>query len=143
MKSKKPSVVSSKAPPEPLVFFIDRSLGKHLIADALRASGATVEVHDDHLDQDAPDEEWIALVGRQNWLAITKDKNVRFRTAEIEAIKRHRARLLVLRAKNATGPDMADILVKARPRIERFVSKTGAPFVAGIVRSGTITKYFI
>ena len=140
-KLKKPFAVSSKQPPEQLVYFIDRSLGKHLIADALRAAGARVEVHDDHLEQDAPDEAWIALVGRQKWIAVTKDKNVRFRTAEIEAIKRHGARALVQRAKNATGSDMAGILVNARPRLERFVSKTAAPFVAGIDRLRTIRNY--
>ena len=133
--------MSFKQPPEQLVYFVDRSLGRHKIADALRASGARVEVHDDHLNQDAPDEEWIALVGVRGWVAVTKDKNVRFRTAEIEAIKRYGARVLVLCAKNATGPDMANILVDARRRLERFVSSTAAPFVAGIVRSGKITNY--
>lgn len=102
-----------------------------------------VEVHDDHLDQDAPDEEWIALVGDRKWLAVTKDKNVRFRTAEIEAIKCRGARVLVIRAKNATGLDMANILVEAHRRVERFVSRTDAPFVAGIDRSGTIRNYRI
>ena len=36
------------------VFFIDRSLGRRHVAQALRAAGAVVEIHDDHFPQDAP-----------------------------------------------------------------------------------------
>lgn len=142
-RSKKRSAVSSKPPPEPLVFFIDRSLGKHLIAGALRQSGLAVEVHDDHLAEDAPDEAWIALVGERRWLAVTKDRNVRYRAGEIEAIRHHGARVLVLRAKRSTAAEMAEILIGARSRIERFVSRNDAPFVAGIDRSGQVRRYAI
>ncbi len=135
--------MNSRQPPDGLVYFIDRSLGKHLIVDALRAAGARVEVHDDHLARDAPDEEWIALVGERGWIAVTKDKNIRYRANEIAAIKLHRARVLVLRAKNATGGDMADLLVGAQRRIERFVASSSVPFVAGIDRSGRIKAYEI
>ena len=141
-KSKKRSGASSKPQPEPTLF-IDRSLGRHIIADRLRADGMTVQVHDDHLPQDAPDEEWIALVGRMSWVAITKDRNVRYRAAELEAIRRHSARVIVIRMKNATGPDIAALLVKGRRRIARFAAKTPPPFVAGIYASGAVKAYEI
>ena len=112
-----------------------------MIAEALRASGIAVEVHDDHLAANAPDEEWIALVGRKQWLAVTKDKNIRYRAAELEAVKEHDAKVLVVRAKNATGQDIADILIKASARIQRFAHKHSAPFVAGIDRSGRVSLY--
>ena len=85
-KSKKRCGASSKPPPEPTLF-LDRNLGKHIIARQLRDAGIAVEVHDDHLPQDAPAEDWIALVGRKGWVAITKDKNVRYRVAELESIR--------------------------------------------------------
>ena len=102
-----------------------------------------VEVHDDHLPQDAPDEEWIALVGRMGWVAITKDRDIRYRNAELQAIRRHSARVIVIRMKNATGPDNAALLVKGRRRIARFAAKTPPPFVAGLYGSGTIKAYEI
>lgn len=86
-KSKKPSGANSKLQHEPTLF-LDRNLGKHAIANRLRSEGMAVEVHDDHLAPDAPDEDWIALVGCKNWLAITKDRNIRYRTAELEAISK-------------------------------------------------------
>ena len=141
-KSKKRSAASSRPQPEPTLF-LDRNLGRHIIADRLRADGMTVEVHDDHLPLDAPDEDWIALVGAKGWVAITKDRNVRYRAAELEAIRRHSARVVVIRMKNATAPEIAALLLKGRRRIARYAAKTPPPFVAGIHGSGTVKPYGI
>lgn len=140
-RSKKPSVANSKRQPDSFVLYLDRSLGKHVIADALREAGQSVEVHDDHLAIDAPDEEWIELVGKRNWVALTKDKNIRYRFAEIRAIKKHNAKVIVIRAKNATGVDIAEVLIRSHQRIRRFAQRTAAPFVAGIDRAGKISIY--
>lgn len=142
-KSKKRSAASSRPQPSDVKLYLDRNLGKHVIAEALRAAGIATEVHDDHLPANAPDEEWIALVGRNGWLAVTKDKNIRYRAAELEAVKEHNAKVLVVRAKNATGQGIADILVKAHVRIQRFAQKHPAPFVAGIDSSGRVSLYDI
>ena len=141
-KLKKRSGASFKPQPEPTLF-LDRNLGRHIIADRLRSEGMAVEVHDDHLPPDAPDEDWIALVGRMGWVAITKDRNVRYRAAELEAIRRHSARVIVIRMKNATGPDNAALLVTGRRRIARFAAKTPAPFVAGLYGGGRVKVYEI
>lgn len=133
--------MSSSPPPDEPTLFLDRNLGRHIVADRLRSEGMRVEVHDDHLPPDAPDEEWIALVGRKAWVAVTKDKNVRYRAAELASIRRHSARVLVARTKNATGSDIADLLLTGRRRIARFAQNTPAPFVAGIYRSGQVKEY--
>ena len=129
--------MSSKRRPEGFVLYLDRNLGKHIIARALREAGHRAEIHDDHLPIDAPDEEWIELVGRREWVALTKDKNIRYRTGELNAIVKHRARVIVVRAKNATGPDIADLVVKYHDRLRRFPARNAPPFVAGIDRSGS------
>ena len=140
-KSKKRSDVSSDWQREEPILFLDRNLGKHIIADRLRSAGMKVEAHDEHLPPDAPDEDWIALVGRMGWVALTKDKNIRYRTAELESIMRNAARVIVIRARNATGSDIAELLVKGRHRIARFAARTPAPFVAAIDRSGMVRAY--
>jgi hypothetical protein len=43
--------------------YLDRNLGEHVIADALRAAGAVVKLHDDYLAPNAPDEGWIDIAG--------------------------------------------------------------------------------
>ena len=140
-KSKKRSDVSSSWQREEPILFLDRNLGKHIIADRLRSAGMKVEVHDNHLPPDAPDEDWLALVGRMGWVALTKDKNIRYRTAELESIRRNAARIIVIRAKNATGLDIAELLVKGRRRIARFAAKTAVPFVAAIDGSSRVRMY--
>jgi len=133
--------VSSRPPEDRPVLFIDRNLGRHILADHLRAAGIPCEVHDDHLSQDAPDADWLKLVGEKGWVAIGRDKNIRYRGPEKAALMQANARLIVVRAKNATGQDIAELLVKHINRIFRFVDKHDAPFIAGITRDGKIGKY--
>ena len=118
-KSRKRSAASSDALPDPPVFYLDRIFGKHSVADPLRQTGHRVEIHDDHLPIDAPDEDWIALIARRRWIALTKDKNIRYRSAELAAVRAHRARVFVLRAKNATGEQMAAMFVRHAARLVR------------------------
>ena len=142
-RSKKRSDASSELQPDEIVLFLDRNLGNHVIAGALRDAGHQVEIHDDHLPVDAPDEHWIRLVSSRGWIGLTKDKQIRYRTAEISAIKEYGARVIVIRAKNQTGPEIAEILVKYYSRIQRFVTRESVPFIAGINRSGAISHYAI
>ena len=77
-RSKRPSAASfGSKPPEPLVFFIDRSLGRKIVAQALREISETVEIHDDHFAPDAKDEAWLAEVGKRGWIVLTKDDRIR------------------------------------------------------------------
>ena len=140
-KSKKRSAANSKPLNSGITYFLDRNLGKHVIADALRSSDALVEIHDDHLPPTAPDEDWIALVAKKNWLAVTKDRNIRYRAGELEAIREYGAMVLVVRAKNATGSDIAEILANSQKRMQRFVKEHEPPFVARIGRAGQVSKY--
>ena len=108
---------------------------------SLRSKGVAVEVHDDHLPLDAPDEDWIALVGREGWVAVTKDKRIRYRASEYGSIEEHLARVLVLRTSNAKGPDIGRMLASSIDRIARFAAKTPAPFLAGIYGDGTLKRF--
>jgi len=108
---------------EPLVFFLDRNLGKHTIADALRQAGAEVQIHDDHFRQDTPDEEWLREVGPRRWIVLTKDTQIRYRAHERAALMQAGVRAFVLIAGNLAGREMAEIFVKALPTIRRFVAR--------------------
>ncbi len=54
-----------------VTFFLDYQIGRFVVAEALRAAGAAVEVHIDHFPQATPDTEWIPEVGRRDWVLIT------------------------------------------------------------------------
>jgi hypothetical protein len=40
---------------EPYAYFVDRSLGRNVVVEALRAAGETAHAHDDHFDKNTPD----------------------------------------------------------------------------------------
>ena len=120
---------------EPLVFFLDRNPGKHTIADALRQAGVEVQIHDDHFRQETPDEEWLREVGQRSWIVLTKDTQIRYRAHERAALMQAGVRTFVLVAKNLSGREMADVLVKALPAIRRFVANHQPPFIAKVTRS--------
>lgn len=134
-KSKKRSATSSSKPLDQFVFFIDRSLGRKAVAEALRAAGARVEVHDDHLPQDAKDEEWLSYVGERNWVALTQDARIRYHELEFKALYRAKVRAFVLTAKGLRGEENAAIIVNALPAMLRFLAKHDGPFVARIGRN--------
>lgn len=137
--SKKPSDASLPSPPEPLIFFIDRSLGRKVVPGALRAAGEEVRIHDEHFPQDAKDEIWLAGVGQNGWIVLTKDKHIRYRAAEIQALRAANVRAFVLTSRgDLTGAEVSQIFVKALPAIKRLCEKIAPPFVALVDRSGNV-----
>lgn len=128
---KKPSVASLPSPPERLVFFIDRSLGRKVIPGALRGAGEEVRVHDDHFPQDAKDQVWLAEAGKNGWVVLTKDKHIRYRAAEILALRTANVRAFVLSSGgDLSGAEVSQIFVKALPLIKRLCHRTAPPFIA-------------
>lgn len=125
--------------PDPLTFFIDRNLGKHTIADILRKADALVEVHDDHFPPNAPDHEWLPVVGEKGWVVLTKDKRIRYRGLELKALEEARVKAFVLTRGNLKGDDMATIFVKALPAMQRFANDHHDPFIARITSQGKVS----
>lgn len=134
-KSRKRSATSSPSLPDELVFFIDRSLGRRYVAEALRARGALVEIHDDHFPADARDQDWLLEVGRRGWVVLMKDKRIRRVKLELEALLTANVRAFVLTSGNLTGPEMADVFVRHLRRIAALAVSRPPPFVAGVGRT--------
>jgi hypothetical protein len=81
-------------------FFIDRSLGRKAVPEALRADGWDVITLAEHygmpLDQQVADTEWIEEAAKRGWPILMKDKRIRHRQAEIDAVIEHCARCFVI-----------------------------------------------
>lgn len=116
-----------------LVFFTDRDLGT-LFPAILKGAGFTVERHRDHFPPECPDEDWLAEVGRREWVAVTHDARIRYKPNELAAVVRHRVRLLVVVGK-APLPDLAGSFVATRSRIEDFLEGASAPMIAKVYRA--------
>jgi hypothetical protein len=64
-------------------FFVDRSLGRHLLPDALGQAGFTAHtlasVYGEKQARTVKDEVWLQLAGERAWVVLTKDDAIRRR----------------------------------------------------------------
>jgi uncharacterized protein with PIN domain len=127
----------------PLEFFVDYSLGRHRVAQALRAAGWLLRTHHEvygERDEEVADEEWLELCGREGLPVLTKDRRLRYRPAEIAAIRRFGVRAFVLTGGSLTAAEQAARFERSRPRIEAACNACG-PFVYA-VQAERIVKIF-
>lgn len=123
-----------------LTFFLDHQIGRYVVADALRACGARVEVHLDHFPGDTPDTNWIPEVGRRGWILITKDENIRRNPLERAAYEAAKLRGFISTGQDMDGKELAELLVRClRGMVRRAAGRPG-PLLFTISRGGTFTK---
>jgi hypothetical protein len=115
-------------------FFTDRDLGK-IFPRILRESGLSVERYADHFaEKNVPDEEWIAFAARNHWVAISHDRNIRSDPVAIRSAMENGARLFIVRGKQLTSPDKAELFVGALTGIYKVLEEQRSSFVAGVRR---------
>lgn len=135
-RSKRRSATTS-LPEETVVFFVDRSLGKG-VRDALREAGANVVYLEDDHDDDASDEEWLTFAGRNDYVVVTKDKQIRLRLAERDALVAANVRAFFLTSGNLTGAEMSTILTAQLTTMTRVARETPRPFVATVSKTDVV-----
>ncbi len=118
-------------PPE---IFVDRGLGRYLVPQALRSAGFVVHTMVEVFgarEQQVGDDEWLERAGREAWLVFTKDKRIRYRHVEVEAIRTHRVKAFVLASGNLTGQQQAGRFLTNLERI-RTAALDAGPFVYAV-----------
>ncbi len=123
-----------------LTFFLDYQIGRHVVADALRAAGARVEVHIDHFAQNAPDTDWIPAIAQHEWVLITKDQNIRRNLLERAAYEEAQLRGFVVTGKDMNGSELASLLVRCLPGMVRRAAGRPGPLLFAISRGGMFGK---
>ncbi|MGH8100750.1 MAG: hypothetical protein ACREIW_05595 [Chthoniobacterales bacterium] len=138
--SKKPSDASfhSDRPPRP-VFFLDRCLGRYVVAEALRAAGEVVELHPDHFPQESPDPIWLPEVGRRGWIVLTKDRSIKSNQIEIASLMQANTFCFNLVSASLTGSEMAIAFVSALPDMKQLILRKPRPLVANISTNGRVS----
>jgi PIN like domain len=102
-------------------FFLARSLGRFAVAARLWAAGWELVTFAGHYGREQPtDSQWIRDAADSGWPILMKDKRIRHRQAEIDAITEHGARCFVVARDDLTFDQVA----------ERFLANQRAIFEA-------------
>jgi hypothetical protein len=125
----------------PLEFLADRSIGRRVVT-ALRDVGEHVhtlaEVFGEEVSQQLDDDSWIAHAGSRGWAALTKDKKIRHRTAEREAVALHRVPLFALSNGNMGFADMAGAFLSGMPQIHSICLESTCGGIWVVHRDGRV-----
>lgn len=72
---------------------------------------------------------------------LTKDKAIRRRTVELQAVVDAHVRMFSLSSGNMTGAEMASVFVENCLKMARFIKNHPAPFIARVSRKGVALAY--
>jgi predicted nuclease of predicted toxin-antitoxin system len=140
--SRKPSASSSVAPPEqagrPPPLFIDRCAWSRKLVEALAAADIPHIAHRDKFADDCPDEEWLAIAGREGWVVLTRDQAIRRKPNELKAFREARLIVFVLASGNASAETTARLVVELYPKILRRVRGAKPPAMFSVTLAGGI-----
>ncbi|POM26098.1 hypothetical protein BTM25_04860 [Actinomadura rubteroloni] len=113
-------------------FFVDRSLGRILVPKLLRDAGWELITLAEHYgipeDEHVADVEWIEEAARQGWPVLMKDKKIRYRRVEIEAVAQHEARCFVITRADLKSTEYAARLISNQEAILQAAGLPG-PFI--------------
>lgn len=126
-KSKKRSASNNAAQPDSPILFIDRCAWSHPLGEALTQLGVPFIPHHEQFAPDCPDEEWLETVGKQGWIVLTRDKNIRRKPNELRAFRDHKVLGFVLTSGNASAADTAALVTAVYPKLIRKAKGTKQP----------------
>ena len=111
------------------MIFIDRSIPRD-IADALSRVRDDIEWLEPRFPGDTPDEVWLAEAGRQGWVVVTRDKQVRRRYAERNAILDNDVGCFVLGQKRTLNRwNLLKVIVGTLDGRKQRLAETPRPFI--------------
>lgn len=122
-------------PEQLLRFFLDRSLGRKAVPEALRADGWDVITLAEHYgipaDEQVADTDWIEEAAKHGWPILMKDKRIRHRSAEITAVTEHKARCFVITRGDLPSADMTQRFITNKAAILAAAAKPG-PYIYSV-----------
>ena len=117
-------------------FIVDENLSPHM-ARGMREFGEQVEHLLDHFAMGTADETWLPVVGQREQILITRDDSIRWRPAQLAALRRYKVGAFFLGGKNRSRCDLIRQIVRNWPRIKERAAKEPRPFAFRIPPTGT------
>lgn len=123
--------------------FLDRSLGRYTVPDILRAAGWQLVTLAEHYgtpaDEDIPDTEWLRMAGNEGWVALTKDKRIRYQTENKEALTKNGVRCFCITNQSLSGDDLAYRFLNNKERMVKACRQPG-PFFYAVYSDNIVRK---
>jgi hypothetical protein len=133
---------STSKPPEPPVFFIDRSLSKNVFARAFTSAGVRHELHDIHFPPDTPDTVWIEAVAKRGWVILTVDKRIRYNPPEKKAFITAKAYAFMLATRQPLkASEMAELYLNAAAAMTHALAEHEAPVIFKVYQDGRVEPW--
>jgi hypothetical protein len=104
----------------------------------LRELGWSVEAHDDHFPQVIKDVDLLPAVAERGWVFLTQDENIRYRHAEMAALREAKLRAFVLITGNLSADETVLVLESARAGMERMSHDETPPFICRVAKNGKL-----
>jgi hypothetical protein len=137
-KSKKRSASSNAAPPDTPQLFVDRCAWSYRLGEALTAQGIPFIPHHERFAPACPDEEWLEVAGKEGWIVLTRDKNIRRKPNELQAFRDHGVIAFVLTGGDATAVDTAALVTSLYTKMMRKAKAVKPPAMFTLTMSGII-----
>jgi predicted nuclease of predicted toxin-antitoxin system len=137
-KSKKPSASSDSAQPD-IPLFIDRCAWSKRLGEALKAAGIPYIGHHERFSPACPDHEWLTAAGKENWIIVTRDQNIRRKANELKAFRDAGLVVFALASGNASAADTAELVVSLYSAFLKLALSTKRPAMFSVSLGKTIT----
>lgn len=138
-KSKKRSASNSASRPDLPFLFIDRCAWSNRLGDALTAANINFIPHHQRFAPDCPDDEWLPIAGKEKWIVLTRDKNIRYKPNEKQAFKANRVKAIVLSSGDASAADTAELVVRLYSKLMQKLQSAKPPAMFTVTLAGTIS----
>jgi hypothetical protein len=116
-------------------FFLDRSLGRIAVPSILRTDGWGLVTLAEHYgvpaDEKIADTQWIQDAATRGWPILMKDKRIRYRRAETEAVIQHAAQCFVITRGDLTSAEMAQRFLENKQAIYESTAVPG-PYIFAV-----------
>jgi len=117
-------------------FFFDNNLSAKL-AHGMREFGEDVVHLTDHFPQNAVDSEWLPFVGEHALVLVTRDEKIRWKPAELRAVKNFKVGAFFLGGKKLDRCQLIQQIVRNWPRMKEIARSERRPFAIRIPPHGS------
>lgn len=122
--------MESKSSVKP-IFFLDRTHGKRT-SRILESVGLSVVLHHKWFHDEAPDPQWIAKCGREQWVILSGDKAIETVPENRQAVIDAKCKVLFFNDSSSLPEEWAAAVIVGRPRLYEIIEKNNGPFFVTI-----------